>query len=182
MWSSSRSVSICLGAVFVAGSLAACSSSGGTASDGASTSSAPTFANANNVNIEGVWTSSDRRFLTIDGVRGEGTETITITDLKQSLFDVSRDLEVTKEASGNLGTGTATTRAILDGVGAINPDGTITILKKGDQGRITGWLVDNNTIEAVYSEGGTIPAQPNEPVVARYQLTRQTASPSASTS
>lgn len=172
----SRRLAIVAGAALAAGSLAACSS--GTANT--SSSSGPTFVDANNVNIEGVWVSSDRRFLAISGVRGEGSETITISGLQESLFDVTRDLEVPKEVASNLGTGETTTRAVLKGVGAINPDGTITIMKAGDQGRLTGWFLDDNTIEAVYSEGGSIPAQPHEPVVARFKLTRQTAAPSPS--
>lgn len=161
------------------GALSACSSSS-SSSASATPSAQPSFLNANNVALDGVWKSSDRRFLTIAGVRGEGSETITISDLKDSLFRVSRDLEVPQAAAGNLGTGGVTTHVVLKGVGAVNPDGSVTILKEGDQGRITAWLVDQNTMEAVYSEGGAIPAQPNEPVVARYRLIRQTSSASPS--
>lgn len=180
MRSAQKLTTVILGSALGVGLLAACSSSGGTSSSSSSAQSSTAFVNANNINLEGVWTSSDRRFLTIDGARGEGSETITISNLNQSLFQVSRDLKLPKEGAGNLGTGVTTTSVVLKGVGAINPDGTITILKQGDQGRITGWLTNDNTIEAVYSEGGAIPAQPNEPVVARYTLTRQPSSPSAS--
>ncbi|MEI6623531.1 MAG: hypothetical protein WCP28_16675 [Actinomycetes bacterium] len=82
------------------------------------------------------------------------------------MFDATRNITLQTPADSGDGKGPVMT-ATFKTVGVVNPDGTFTIVKEGDDGRLQGWLVNPNTIEAAYTESGP------EPYVVRETLVRK---------
>lgn len=104
----------------------------------------------------GTWTSTERQYLGLTQ-GGKGSEVIRITSQDGALFNVSRDL--TLDQSFPLGNGGPPTNTVTDqpALGAVNVDGSITIVKKGDSGELNGWLTDADTMVLTYSEAAEIP-------------------------
>lgn len=120
---------------------------------------------ANGVNLEGTWTSTERQYYSLD-TTGAGKETLRITNQQGPLFRVSRDIVLEQAYSlGNEGPPTISVTA-QPALGIVNADGSITIVKKGDTGQLDGWLVDRDTMVLSYNEAGV------EPAVARIKLVR----------
>lgn len=136
-----------------------------TATPGTTPSATSRFLDANNAKLDGVWTSEGRRYMGIDGKRGTGTEVLTITGQKDGLFQTSREIKVDQPV--DFGEGDLQTAATVKSIGVVNPDGTISIVKLGDNGRIEGWLIDQDHMELTYTEGA------EEPFVVRETLVRQ---------
>jgi len=153
--------------VALALALTACTSTPTTTAAPGTTAASTKFVDANAVDLTGAWESKVRHNI-IGGNRGEGRETVTISEQKDALFNVSRAIEVQVPAEFEDGQ-PKTTSATVTGVGVINPDGSITVVKGGDAGRVDAWLTDKDTMEWVYAEGG------DEQVVVRQTLKRKSA-------
>lgn len=124
------------------------------------------FVDANDVDLTGTWESENRVVLRDGAWDAETSETLEITDVQDGLFKATRTVTLGTPGDFETGEGEVMT-AVLESHGVINPDGTITIVKKGEEaGEAEGWLLSDNEMELIYHEGG------EEPVVVRETLRR----------
>lgn len=158
-----RLAALAVGAVTVPLALGACA--GSTSSGSSASASASAAATMSPSELTGTWISTSRTTLTENGKRGSGSELLIIGPVQDNVFEATREIAV--EVPADFGDGKATTTATLKTFGVVNPDGSFTIVKKGDDGMLTGWPVDANTINAVYTESGA------QPYVARATLVRK---------
>lgn len=124
------------------------------------------FVDANTVDLTGIWESENRVVLRDGEWDSESSETMEVIEEQDGLFKVTRTVTLGAPSDFETGEGEAMS-AVLESHGVINPDGTITIVKKGEEaGEVEAWLLSDDEMEMVYTESG------EEPVVMRQTLRR----------
>jgi hypothetical protein len=138
--------------------------SGASSSDTTPANVRSDFTDANGVNLEGVWTSTDRQYYS-DDQSGTGEEALTVTDQEGPLFRATRDIML--DGPEEFGDDAAPAISVTDQplLGIVNADGSITMVKFDDSGRLDGRLTDDDTMILSYTEAG-------DPGVARITLVR----------